>query len=208
MLLAAVVLFWVSYWLISKAEAERWQRYIQRQGAARARRGQRHRARCRGVPRGVPRRLRDGALLPRAVRRRACGRRDGRRRVRLSGSLVLGAVYAGFARLGLRDSDSAVLPRDRRLLYAMAIVFAGRACSSCRRWAWIGVTPVAGVPTIDVLGLHPTVETLAVQGVFLAALLYAMYRTLRRRGEPSDTAASPPAPRADVTPLRARDGRG
>ena len=28
MLLAAVVLFWVSYWLISKAEAERWQRYI------------------------------------------------------------------------------------------------------------------------------------------------------------------------------------
>ena len=29
MLLAAVVLFWVSYWIISKAEAERWQRYIQ-----------------------------------------------------------------------------------------------------------------------------------------------------------------------------------
>ena len=29
MLLAAGVLFWVSYWLISKAEAERWQRYIQ-----------------------------------------------------------------------------------------------------------------------------------------------------------------------------------
>ena len=29
MLLAAGVLFWVSYWLISKAEAERWQRFIQ-----------------------------------------------------------------------------------------------------------------------------------------------------------------------------------
>src|SRR5262249_50258942 len=28
MLLAAVVLFWVSYWLISKSEADRWQRYI------------------------------------------------------------------------------------------------------------------------------------------------------------------------------------
>src|SRR5262249_12477041 len=31
MLLAAVTLFWVSYWLISKTEADRWQRYIPRQ---------------------------------------------------------------------------------------------------------------------------------------------------------------------------------
>src|SRR5690606_29330062 len=29
MLLASAVLFWVSYWLISKSEADRWQRYIQ-----------------------------------------------------------------------------------------------------------------------------------------------------------------------------------
>ena len=28
MLLASAVLFWVSYWIISKAEADRWQRFI------------------------------------------------------------------------------------------------------------------------------------------------------------------------------------
>ncbi len=125
-----------------------------------------------------------------------------------AGLLVLGAVYAGFARLGLAIPIRQFFLVTGGLLYGMAVVFAGKGVHELQEVGWIGVTPVAGMPTIDVLGLHPTAETLVVQGLFVAALLYAMYRTLRRRGEPSDTPASPPAPRADVTPLRARDGRG
>ena len=55
----------------------------------------------------------------------------------------------------------------------MAIVFAGRGVFELQESGLIGLTPVAGVPRIPVLGLFPSVETLIAQGVLVAALLLA-----------------------------------
>ena len=49
-------------------------------------------------------------------------------------------------------------------LYLMAIVFAGRGVFELQECGLIGLTPVAGAPRIPVLGLFPTVETLARAG--------------------------------------------
>jgi hypothetical protein len=44
-----------------------------------------------------------------------------------------------------------------------------------------GVTLLDGFPTIDLLGIYPTVETLTAQAILLVCLVYAIVVTLRAR---------------------------
>jgi high-affinity iron transporter len=59
-------------------------------------------------------------------------------------------------------------------------VFAGKGIHELQEAAVVGVTNVAGVPQIDFLGVFPTVETLAAQGVLLACVLFGVFVAFRR----------------------------
>ena len=180
MLLAAVVLFCVSYWLVSKAEADRWQRYIRGkvESALNARSGMAlgaaaflavyregfetilfYQALFAAAPEG-------DAMVPAGL---------------LVGSLLLVVVYAGFQRIQSRVPMRAFFLGTGVFLYAMAIVFAGRGIAELQEAGLVSFTPVAWVPRVDVLGIFPTVESLAAQGVFLVLLLVAVAVTLTRR---------------------------
>jgi high-affinity iron transporter len=199
MILAAVVLFWVSYWIISKAEAERWQRYI---------RGKVQRAVTAGS--GVA--LAATAFL--AVYREGFetvlfyqallgGAPAGDLAVPAgfgAGAVALAVVYGGLSRFGLRIPIRQFFLTTGALLYAMAIIFAGKGVRELQEAAVIGLTPVAGVPELPVLGLFPTLETLAAQAVLVLCLLVGLAVTLRRGA--AQAAAGAHAVAAELSQLR------
>jgi hypothetical protein len=63
----------------------------------------------------------------------------------------------------------------------MAFVFAGKGVHELQEAGVVAFTPVAWMPQIDALGVFPSRETLAAQGVFLLLLAYAAWVTWRRR---------------------------
>ena len=70
----------------------------------------------------------------------------------------------------------------------MAIVFAGRGVHELQEAQVLPLTPVPGVPAIDVLGIFPSVESLLAQGVLVGLVLYGVLATLGRRRPPDNIA--------------------
>ena len=181
MLVATGVLFYVSYWLLSKMEVAKWNQFVQ--GKVQDARDERLRpgARFGRVPRGVPRGVRDGAVLQGAVR----GRRHRRRPMPVrsspascSAAVVLVGVYVAINRFGRAAPAQAVLRRHQRvpLLHGVRLRGQGRGGAP----GGTGSSPttiVAWAPRIPALGIYPTVESLAAQGVLLVLLLAALVWT-------------------------------
>jgi high-affinity iron transporter len=195
MLLAAVVLFWVSYWLVSKAEADRWQHYI--------------RGRVQGA-------LTTGSTTALATAAFLAVYREGFETILFyqalfasapagdvmlpaglaTGLVLLAVVYVGLERVGLRIPMAKFFFVTGGFLYAMAIVFAGRGIAELQEAGIVSLTPVPRAPRIETLGVFPTVESLAAQAVFVGLLVYAIAITWsRRRARPAATDETPPAPR-------------
>jgi high-affinity iron transporter len=195
MLLAAAVLFFVSYWLISKAEAERWQRYIQGKVKAAVATGNLFAlggAAFLAVYReGVETVLFYKALLDGA------GTRAGS--VMLGFGIGLGAlavVYVLYQRLGRRLPLRQFFLVTGGLLYYLAIVFAGKGIGELQGAGVVSTTLVPWMPRIDGLGVYPTVESLGAQAVLLLCALYAAAVTLRHHGATPTVGIEEPAPRA------------
>jgi high-affinity iron transporter len=216
MLLAAVVLFWVSYWIVSKAEAERWQRYIQGK---------------------VQHALAAGSTTTLAAAAFLAVYREGFETVLFYqaligsapegdfavgggfavGALALAVVYVLFNRFGRRIPIRPFFLGTGALLYAMAVIFAGKGVHELQEAAVVTLTPVAWGPRVELLGVFPTVESLAAQGVLLACLVYGLVVTLRRaakrraegmlvlRDELRRLCEQAEAMRAEVAGLRAVD---
>jgi uncharacterized protein YlxW (UPF0749 family) len=57
----------------------------------------------------------------------------------------------------------------------MALVFAGTGIKELQEANVVGRTVIPGFPHADLIGLYPTVETLAAQGVLVLLLLFALW---------------------------------
>jgi high-affinity iron transporter len=57
------------------------------------------------------------------------------------------------------------------LVAILAVVLAGKGVAALQEAGMLGVEPLAGLPRIDILGLFPTVQTVAVQVVTLVILI-------------------------------------
>jgi high-affinity iron transporter len=216
MLLAAAVLFSVSYWMVSKAEAERWQRYIK---------GKVDRALATGSGAAlalaaflaVYREGFETILFYRALLATAPAGDVAVLGGFLAGSGLLGVLYLAFLRLGMRLPLRAFFLGSGALLSFMAIVFAGKGVHELQEAGVVGLTPVAWMPRVDLLGVYPSVETLLAQTVLVIPILYGLWVTLRasRRspgGRPARLAgelralrAQAEAVRAEMATLRAAD---
>ncbi|MDR1622291.1 MAG: FTR1 family iron permease [Synergistaceae bacterium] len=166
MLLAVVVLFFVSNWMVSKAEAEAWKNYIE--GKVQT-----------AVETGSSFALGAAAFL--AVFR------EGAETILFYQALLgetetySNMVWGGFgvgcvalvAIFVLVRYGSLVIPirafflGTSILMYIMSIAFAGGGVKELQEADVIGVTPVNFVESIDILGIYPTVETLLPQAVLL-----------------------------------------
>jgi high-affinity iron transporter len=173
MLLAAGVLFYVSYWLISKREAARWQAYI---------RTKMNKALSRGstLALGFAAFLavyREGAetvLFYQAM----AGQADGRYGAIVVGFLLallaLGSVYWLMRAASFRLPIGLFFTLTAGLLYYLAISFAGSGVLELQAAGWVGITPLEWVPRIPWLGLYPSLETVLAQLVLLVPLPIAL----------------------------------
>jgi high-affinity iron transporter len=173
MLLAAGVLFYVSYWLISKREAARWQAYI------RTRMNQ-------ALSRGSTLALGSAAFL--AVYREGAetvlfyqamaGQADGRYGAIVTGFvlalLALGSVYWLMRAASFRLPIGLFFTLTAGLLYYLAISFAGSGVLELQAANWVGITPLEWVPRISWLGLYPSLETVLAQLALLIPLPIAL----------------------------------
>ena len=170
MLLATVVLFSVSNWMFSKAEAEAWKGYIE--GKVQS-----------AVETGSGYALGAAAFL--AVFR------EGAETILFYQALFAdvqtntGMIWAGFGlgcvmlvgvfalvRYGsLRIPLKPFFVGTSILMYVMAIAFAGGGIKELQEGDVIGVTPVNNIPSVDLLGIYPTLETLLPQVILVLLAL-------------------------------------
>lgn len=175
MLVSVVVLFSVSYWILSKVEARRWQEYIrERVGKAMSRGGSLAMA---GVAFLVV--YREGAETVLFYNALLIG----------GGSDIIPPVAFGFATglvllgivmwmvkaFGFRLPLRPFFATTGALLYVMAFVFLGNGLRELQEGGVLPITPIENGPLVNVLGVYPTAETLAGQGVLVLLLLVACW---------------------------------
>jgi high-affinity iron transporter len=167
---AAVVLFYVGYWLHTKAEAKKWQAFIQEK------------------VQDILSTKRIFALVGIsffAVYREAFEVVLFYQALWLQNEQNHGAVISGFItgliclivvtfailKLGLRIPLKYFFGATGTLLYIMAFIFAGNGIKELQAAGWVPSTPVGFPPQVPLLGIYPTVETLAAQALMLLAFV-------------------------------------
>jgi high-affinity iron transporter len=191
MLVAVVVLFSVSYWLLSKVEGAKWQKFIREKVNA-ALSGGGSFALAFVAFLAVFREGAETALFYQALFTRVD---HAMMPVMLglgAGFAVLAVIFTLFHRFGVKIPLRPFFAVTSALLYYMAFVFAGKGVKELQEGNVISQSLIPGFPHIDAIGLYPTVETLVAQGILVLLLLFALWKTLTP--SPSDEAEDSEAP--------------
>ena len=188
MLLAAAVLFYVSYWLLSKIEAAKWTAFV---------RGKMQSALSSGSGLAL------SAVAFLAVYRegfetilfyKALFTSAGSSSVPVVGGIAAGtvglvAIYLLVNQLGLRVAMKPFFAVTGVMLYYMAFVFAGKGIAELQGAGIMPLTVIEGAPRIPVLGIYPTVESLIMQGLLLVLAIIAAVWAMRPKPKPSGAPA-------------------
>jgi len=178
MLVAVVMLFYVSYWLLSKMEVAKWNRFVKGK---------------------VENALTSGSALALVSVAFLAVYREGFETVLFykalllaggagatvmpvlggiaAGSVVLLVVYYAINRFGMKIPLKPFFAVTSAFLYYMAFVFAGKGVAELQEGKLVSSTYVDWIHRVPGVGIYPTVETLAVQGVLLALFLFALLWT-------------------------------
>ncbi|HET8649722.1 MAG TPA: FTR1 family protein [Gemmatimonadales bacterium] len=178
MMVAVAVLFYVSYWLLSKMEVAKWNHFVKSK---------------------VHDAVNSGSALALASAAFLAVYREGFETVLfykalfvsggsgssampvvagiLAGAVVLVAVYVAINRFGVRLPLKPFFAFTSAFLYYMAFVFAGTGIAELQEGGLVSTTIVSWSPRIPSLGIYPTVESLSAQGVLAALALIALVWT-------------------------------
>jgi high-affinity iron transporter len=190
MLAAVAVLFYVSYWLFSKIEADKWSAFLKGKMQAA---------------------LSSGSALALASVAFLAVYREGVETILFYKALLVsggpgdaGAVLAGVAlgavilvllyvllmRLGVRIPMKAFFAVTGMLLYYMAFVFAGKGVAELQESGVVGTTVIPSLEWLRVpfLGVYPTVQSLALQGLLVVLLIVALLARLKPSSSSRSTA--------------------
>jgi high-affinity iron transporter len=176
MLAAAAMLFWVSYWLVSKIELRKWQEFVRAQ-MSRALKSQRAWALAGVAFLAVYREGFETVLFYAALVASADGSATVLTAIAfgvLAAAVVLAGVYVAMRRWGVRLPLKPFFAVTSALLYLMAFSFAGQGIAELQAAGVINATPLAWVPSVPALGIFPTFQTLASQLVLAVALFGAL----------------------------------
>jgi len=176
MLVAVAVLFSVSFWLISKVEAAKWQQFIREKvNEALAHGG--GGALTFVAFLAVYREGAETALFYQALFNEGA-------RVALpialgivAGGAILALIFTLFYRFGIRIPTRQLFGATSVLLYYMAFVFMGKGLRELQEGNLLTITTIPGAPHVEFLGLYPTVETIAGQIVLLVLFVFALVKT-------------------------------
>jgi high-affinity iron transporter len=167
---AAVALFYVGYWLHTRTEARRWQSFIQNK--------------VKNVLSGrkifglvgisffaVYREAFEVVLFYQALWLQNENNRAPVIWGFVAGLAALLVMIFAILKLGLRIPLKYFFGATGTLLYMMAFIFAGNGIKELQAAGWIPSTPVSFAPQVPLLGIYPTLETLAAQILMLLAFL-------------------------------------
>jgi high-affinity iron transporter len=181
MLLAVVVLFSVSYWLISKVEAAKWQKFIREKVDSALERGG-GRALALVSFLAVYREGAETALFYQALFHEGPNVALPLTLGIVAGFVALAIIFTLFYRYGVRIPMRPFFAVTSLLLYYMAFVFMGKGIRELQEGNVVPITVISGGPHIDAMGIYPSVETLVAQGILVALLVFAMVKTFWPRG--------------------------
>ena len=189
LLIAVVVLFSVSYWLISKVEAAKWQQFI-REKVTNALSHGGGKALALVAFLAVYREGAETALFFQALFREGGAVALPLTLGILVGFAALAVIFTLFYRFGVRIPLRPFFSVTSALLYYMAFVFAGKGIKELQEGNVMSATRLPGFPTVTAMGIFPTVETLLVQMLLIAAFVFAIVKTFW----PSRSVALPTIP--------------
>ncbi|SVA42552.1 uncharacterized protein METZ01_LOCUS95406 [marine metagenome] len=175
MLVAVVVLFWVSYWLITKVETQKWQSYIT---------GKMTQAISAGnifalgavAFLAVYREGFETVLFYKALYLYAGKISNGIIPGFIAGCFFLVVIFYLINKIGVRVPIKWFFGFTSVLLYFMAFTFMGKGLHELQMGEALSLTPASFAPEISWLGMYPTWETFIGQSflliLFLAGLFY------------------------------------
>jgi high-affinity iron transporter len=180
--LAAVVLLWVGIWMHGQSQADQWQRYI-REKMSQALSGRSGWFLFVLAFVVVYREVFETILFYAALWTQGNG-----------GAMLAGA---GAACVALAIIAWIILGYSRRLpistffkysswlMAVLTVVLAGKGFSALQEAGIVGIAPVATIPRVEVVGLFPTVQTIAAQVLMIALLVLGFRWNQRRASMPS-----------------------
>ncbi|MCP1311597.1 FTR1 family iron permease [Paenibacillus tyrfis] len=180
MIVAAAVLIWASYWLIGKAKASRWKQFVE--GRMKS-----------SIATGSLFALGMTAFL--AVYRegfetilfyQAIYAMSGSNSAVVVGGLVAGlfilaAVYYSFNRYAVKIPLKPYFLGTSILLNVMAFRFLGYGIRELQFVGSLNSTEIHGMPEMNLLGIYPTVEAIAVQSGLLIILFLGLVISVRNK---------------------------
>lgn len=205
MLLACVTLFYVSYWLLSKMEVAKWNRFVRSRMESALTRGSAL-ALASVAFLAVYREGFETVLFYKALAVSG-GAGDWAPILGgiLAGAALLAVVYLAINRFGVRLPLKPLFGVTSALLYYMAFVFAGKGVAELQESGLVSLTPLDWAPRVPAMGIYPTLESLALQALLLLLALIGLTwvfviepKRLRLTRslvpEPQDAAPVPPPP--------------
>jgi high-affinity iron transporter len=189
MLLAVAVLFYVSNWMVSKAEAEAWTSYIENK---------------------VQNSLARGSVFSLAFAAFLAVFREGAETILFYqallaqtqsyvnmiwlglgiGIIALVVVYILIRFLSVKLPLKPFFLGTSILLFAMSITFVGNGVKELQEGNLISVSPIPGLGSVDILGIYPTLETLIPQIVLLVITVVTFVVQIRRNAKRAAPAAA------------------
>jgi High-affinity Fe2+/Pb2+ permease len=183
MLIAVVVLFSVSYWLISKVEAAKWQKFIREKVNSALEHGG-GKALALVAFLAVYREGAETALFYQALFNEGPNVGGPLALGIVAGFAVLAVIFTLFYRYGVRIPMRPFFAVTSVLLYYMAFVFMGKGIRELQEGNIMRITVIPGGPHVDAMGIYPSVETLTAQGILIILLFIATIRTFWPRHKP------------------------
>ena len=181
MLLAAVVLFSISYWLISKAEAQKWMAYVKGKVETSLSSGSLS-ALWFVAFLSVYREGAETVLFYEALTTRATAAGNSAVAVGfVVGCVLLAGLYVAMRFGALKLPIRPFFMATGGLLYLMAFVFAGKGMMELVEGKVLQPDLIAWMPEISLLGIFPYWQTLAPQAFLVVAGLFAHGVLLRQR---------------------------
>ena len=182
MLIAVAVLFSVSYWLISRVEAAKWQKFIREKVNVALEHGG-GKALVLVAFLAVYREGAETALFYQALFNEGTDVVLPLALGIIAGLLVLAFVFTLFYRYGVKIPMRPFFAVTSVLLYYMAFVFMGKGIRELQEGNIVPITVMRGLPNVPSMGIFPSVETLAAQGVLIALFAFALATTFWPRRE-------------------------
>src|SRR5882672_6745119 len=185
MLLATAVLFYVSYWLLSKIEVAKWNAFVK---------GRMEEALSTGSGfalasvafLAVYREGFETILFYKALLTSAGSGAGSAAAGPVAAGILLGAValvivYIAISRFGMKVPLKPFFAVTSAMLYYMAFVFAGKGIADLQESGILGTSVVSWAPRIPLLGIYPTVQSLSLQFLLIVLLLVAVVWLQRNR---------------------------